>query len=354
MTRASSLLALPWVLVLGCGGGGATSDAGSAGNDAGTSDAAPVPDGGAAHDAAGITDGGGHDAYVLPRTDAGSSTFAGGDASGTWCGDVTVTAAARVPAGATLSICAGATVHFAATAGVTIDGTLVAAGESGVRVLLTSDTSWPGLTITPTGALTATFTDIERSSYAINGQAGGTIAVEDSTIAADASSITINTATGGRFDRTQITGGTTVVITGGTLRMTDSTIDLGHPTASPDCTSWSGGGAVLDHVHFTGCHCPIHINSASLPVSITHSVLDGAGDPVMIGHATATITDNDLVGVSTLVLDIGDGDTVSCDVSNNWWDRSGAHAVDVGTRNVAQFTGTSTVASAPIPGAGPR
>lgn len=293
---------------------------------------------------------GGRDAPIT-AIDAGPETeVSGGDVGGSWCGAVHVTGAVTVPAGQTLTVCAGAIVRFEASASVTVLGTLALMGTGEARVILRSDTAWPGITVS--GTMTATFADVTDALTAISGSDTSTITVEDSTLVAEgAGAPLLRLANGGRFDRTSLLGGNTIPITGGILDMTDSFLDQMHPPSTPDCTDWAGGGMRLDHVHITGCHCPIHINSADEVVSITSSILDGAKNPIMIANCTATITHNHFVGTSTLVLDIGDGNGIDADLSDNYWDGG---PPNVGTRRPDQFTGTTTYSMTPFTDVGPR
>lgn len=301
-------------------------------------------DAGSARDAAGMPPG---DAGDVPPTDAGPRmviTVPGGDVMGDWCGDVTVTANVTVPAGATLTVCAGSVVTFDASVGMAVAGTLRLAGTAAAPIALTSSGRWQGLAVT--GELAGDFTDISRAGLAVEGRAGSTIRLDDSTIAM--SPQTISLLNGGTFDRTTVTGGNTILISGGVLHMTGSTIDFGHPTVSPDCTAFSGSGAVLDHVLFTGCHCPLHINSAPGGFMVTNSIFSDATNPVMIAGTVATFHGNHFLGVGTKMLDIGGG--ITADVSGNYW---GGGPADIGTSAPGQFTGADVFETMPIAGAGP-
>jgi hypothetical protein len=328
---------LLFVASSGCGGGPADSP-----------DTGPAP-----HDAASIDAGSADDAFVVhpdvgPRDDAGTTTVAGGDVSGTWCGVIEITGDVTVPAGQTLTVCAGAAVHVAAGVGIQVDGTLALPGVDGLRNTIDSPASFTGIAVN--GTLNGAFVDLSGAAQAISGTASSTITLNDSTISG--CDRTLALANGGTFDRTTITAGRTVTITGGVLRMTDSLLDLQHGPNPPDCTDWAGGGAVLDHVRFTGCHCPIHINSSSEEFTVTNSILDGSVNPVMIADSIAIFNFNNLIGVGVpgLVDDIGDRSGITCDVANNYWEGP----VRVATGNHSQFTGEDVVLDAPSPGAGPR
>lgn len=300
---------------------------------------------------AGRPDAGRSDAPRIP-VDAGPEMDVSGAVSGAWCGAIHVTADVTVAAGEALTICAGSVVRFDAATSITVDGTLAIQGTDTARVRLFSDASWTGIVLSGTGTLTATFTDISDATVAINGTDGGAFSFDDGTIVAESSSTpVIRVANGATIDRSTLTGGSTIPITGGVLRMTDSTIDQLHPIVTPDCTDWAGGGMVLDHVWITGCHCPIHINSATEEVTITNSILDGATNPIMIARSVATITHNNFAGTGTLVLDIGRDDGIEADVSDNYWDGG---APNIGTTRMSQFTGTDTFSMTPFTDVGPR
>ncbi|MCA9526398.1 MAG: hypothetical protein KC549_08900 [Myxococcales bacterium] len=156
-------------------------------------------------------------------------------------------------------------------------------------------------------------------------------------------------AGGGTFSHTTINGGDSLTLTGGVLRMTDSVLDLGHPQQSPDCTRISGGGLVLDHVRFTGCHCPLHIDRAPEGVEVTASILDGAANPVMIAQTTGRFTGNHLIGAQEDFLDIGGG--FSVDIAGNYY---GGDAPRLGSRDVGQFQHADDWSMTAFEGVGPR
>lgn len=314
--------------------------------------AGPSDGGGGRTDApAAIVDAGGGTDAPAPATDAGPPIVVdGGDVSGDWCGNIHVTASVVVPAGATLTVCAGSTVSLDDGVAISVAGTLALSGTAAARITLSAAsgaTRWGNLDVT--GTLDGDFADLSRGTTCIQGRAGSTIRVDDSSVVGCQRSMSL--ASGGTFDRTTVRGGATLNVTGGILRMTDSVLDLEHDIVPPDCTDWAGGGAILDHVHFTGCHCPIHINSSTLEVTITNSILDGATNPVMIAESVATFHGNHFIGTGTLVLDIGRTGDIEADVAGNYWDGG---APDIGTTRPAQFTGTADFVTTPIPGVGPR
>ncbi|MBI5503139.1 MAG: hypothetical protein HY907_23040 [Deltaproteobacteria bacterium] len=275
----------------------------------------------------------------------GPLVIAGGDVSGSWCGPSQVNASVTVPAGETLEICAGSVVTFAPEAAMTVAGTLALRGTAGARVTLTSSAQWPGLVVS--GTLDGAFADFRNAARCVDGRRGSAITIGDSTFeGCDAS---IRVASGGTFDRTVVRGGAALGISGGILRMTDSSIDLGHRGTPPDCTNFDAGGAVLDHVRIGGCHCPLHVNRTTEEVTVTNSVFDEAAVPVMIAQSTATFHGNHFLGSGPGMMDIGG--SIAADVAGNYW---GGGAPDISTSDPGQFTGTADYSTGPIPGAGPR
>lgn len=312
--------------------------------------AAP-PDGGSAapSDAGPIVP---HDAGVLPRPDAGAAAetlrIGGGDVSGRWCGAVEIAGSITVPAGQTLTICGGSTIDLLAATPrvrVTVQGTLRVEGTAGSPVWFEGAELWDGIKVG--GRLEGTGLELRGAAIGVDGLAGSSIELEHLRVIGAQRGMQLEN--GGTFRRTTIEGGSTITITGGVLRMSDSVIDLGRPLNGPDCTDWAGGGAELEHVRFTGCHCPIHINRASEPVSITGSIFDGASVPVMIARSNAVFHGNHFISTGPEFLDIGGA--IQADVSGNYW---GGNAPRITSGNMAQFTGTGDYSRTPIPGVGPR
>ncbi|MBX7196045.1 MAG: hypothetical protein K1X94_28575 [Sandaracinaceae bacterium] len=335
-----------WILgsglaVTACGPSPApTDDAGSRADAATSHDAAIVIDAFAAADAFASPD-----AFVP----TGTTHVAAGEASGAWCGSVIVDGTVHIAAGQTVTICAGSDVRVSAAAAIQVEGTLLAEGTSAGPITFggLADARWTGLVID--GTATLMHTTVRDATRAIEGRAGSIISVDHGGI--EASMQAFQLANGATFTSATILGGSTNGITGGVLAMTDVTLDLEHPVSGPDCTDWSGGGAMLDHVHLTGCHCPIHINRATAPIEITNSILDGASYPIMIAESDAQIHGNHLIDVANGILDIGDGAGITADVSGNYW---GGGAADISSSRPGQFTGADVVESAPIAGVGPR
>lgn len=248
--------------------------------------------------------GSGDDPPPSAGCDEPSREIAGGDVEGSWCGRVTLLSPVTVPEGRALSIEAGTIVDVAEGGAIVVDGALDLAGTAEAPIRISSDGFWSGVLVR--GALRGGFAAISGFNGELSLAAGGEIA------------------------------------------LTDVSLDMLVPVDGPDCTSINGGSLVLDHVRFTGCHCPIHINRADV-VNVTNSVFDGAANPVMIANAQATFSGNVFEGASTLMLDIGGG--VSASVGGNYWEGG---APDIGTNNPAQFSGVDDYATAPFAGAGPR
>jgi hypothetical protein len=290
-----------------------------------------------------------------PNPTPSPTTVPAGNVSGSWCGMVTVEGSVTIPSAQTLEVCAGASVQFASNAALTIAGTLQVNGTADQRVAFTAANRWNGIRVGTGGALHAVGLDVSKASLCLEGQAGSSIDLSSSTLVECGQSFRI--ANGATFDKTQITGGVTASITGGTLAMTDSVIDLQYPTGNgPDCTDWAGGGATLDHVRFTGCHCPLHFNSTNLPIRITNSIFDHGSVPVMIaGSMDAIFTSNDFRSSGPQFLDIGGG--IHADIAGNFWGDQNAttgQAPGVSTADISQFSGMGSYVTTPITGAGPR
>lgn len=280
----------------------------------------------------------------------GSTEVTGGDVSGSWCGDYLIKGDVKVPSGSSLMVCAGSGLHFESSVGMRVEGTLHLMGESGQLISLDSASgeAWDGLTVS--GTLHAAFMKITGASVGITGQNSSTIGVEDSEISN--SNFTLQLSNGGSFERTQLKGGNTVYLYGGSLSMVDTLLDLEHPTRAPDCLNVSGGNFSLDHSRITGCHCPLHITATADSCSVTNSILDGASDPLMIANTVAVLSGNTIDGTEHDILDIGGTSTgISAVVSGNYW---GGGAPDISTSFSSQFVGAEDYLSSAPEGVGPR
>lgn len=276
----------------------------------------------------------------------GPVALTGGALTEDVCGVVTVSGSIEIPEGETVTVCAGSTVTFERDVALTIAGTLYFAGTADARIQLSSDARWDGIVVS--GTLEADFTDIYDAEMAIEGLADSVVRFDDGFISARATR-SARLANGGTFDRTRIFGGSTLRVTGGTLRMTDTEIDLDHPTLSPDCTAVSGAGMVLDHTRFTNCHCPIHINSIDGELTITNSVFDGATYPVMIARASGTFSNNVFEGTRAQLQDIGG--SIDVDLAGNYY-VGDADILD--TDDASQFRNVEDALGERPAGVGPR
>lgn len=285
-----------------------------------------------------------------PPVDAGAEMLiAGGEASGDWCGNLHVTANVTVPAGSTLTVCAGSFVSFDAGVGITVVGTLVLAGTvAGGPITLgpaTAGGMWSGLSID--GTLDGDFVELSRATVGVSGGDASDIRLGESSLTDCGAGFSLDN--GGTFERVTILHGTTNLVHGGLLVMTDSVVDFDHAGVSPDCIDWRAGGGTLDHVRVSDCHCPLHIAGATEEITVTNSILDGAANAVMLASVTAEFHGNHFEGVSTLMLDIG-GD-IDANVSGNYW---GGDAPDIGSVRLDQFIGADVFSTTPIAGVGPR
>lgn len=274
------------------------------------------------------------------------SDIAAGDVSGAWCGAVSVLGDVVVPVGQTLTVCAGATVSFTAGSSLTVRGTLQVDGTSAAPVFFYAAAAdrWPG--IGAQGTVVATYFDVSGAAVALETLAGADVTVTRGWLHDNDYGLRIGG--GGTFDHVAVSGGSTVSMSGGQLSMTDSIIDLIHPTLSPDCTNFSGGGATLTHVRFTGCHCPLHFTHTDGDVTIADSLFDGAAVAMMIAETRATAHGNAFIATGSAIQDIGGG--IVADVSGNYWEAPTA----LSTTMAAQFTGADMQLDAAPADVGPR
>ncbi len=269
-----------------------------------------------------------------------------GPVSGAWCGEVTVDGQVTIAQGETLTVCAGSRiiVQGGANATVRVAGTLTIEGTAEAPVAITGQ-GWAGLQVGGT---------MQGAHLSIDGAETGLAGLRDSQITLAYTEIrdcgaALSVANGATFDHLQAVGGSSVRITGGLLRLTDSVIDLQRPVNGADCLVFGRGGATIEHSRVTGCHCPLHINQADLPITVTNSILDGASFPVMIANAQAEFHMNHLSGTAADFDDIGGN--IQANVTDNYYDGG---PPDISSGNPAQFQGSGMYRQDPIPGVGPR
>jgi hypothetical protein len=269
-----------------------------------------------------------------------------GAVAGRYCGDITVDGQLTVAAGETLTLCAGAhvLVEGGPNAILRIAGTLTSEGTAEAPVVIEGE-GWAGLQIG--GRFDARHTRIRGAENCLVGLGDSLISTEHLHLSECLA--TMNLANGGDFRSLTALGGASIRIGGGALNLTDSVVDLQRPVVGPDCLVYARGGGTIEHSRLTGCHCPIHVNAADLPVVVTDSILDGASYPVMLANLNATFHRNHLSGTVDDFLDIG-GQIVA-DISDNYYD-GGPPAVNSGNRG--QFTGIGEWRADPVPGVGPR
>jgi hypothetical protein len=312
----------------------------------GAADAAVAPDAAAPVDSGVIL------ADASEPIDSGQApmTIAGGDVSGSWCGLVEVTGNVNVPSGESLELCAGADVRFDPAVTLTITGTLRVQGTAAARARLSQrdplpGRSWGGVLVG--GRLEGTALEISGAGVCLNGRPSSSIELDGAWLTGCGTGFIL--ANGGIFRRLTVLGGGTTQISGGSIEITDSTIDLQVGAFGPDCTNWSGGEGTLDHVRFTNCHCPLHINATAGPFVVTNSIFDGASVPVMIARTSGRFTHNHFVGSQSAFLDIGG--SIAVDVAGNYW---GGGTPTISTTNPSQFTGAADYSTAPFSDVGPR
>jgi hypothetical protein len=235
--------------------------------------------------------------------DVPSTTLPAGDVAGDFCGNLTAEGSLTVRE--TLRLGAGSVLVIPAAEEIRVDGVLELNGTKEWPIHLLSQDGWNGITVN--GTLRATFAKISGQFGAIQQNSG-------------------------------------------LVEMSDTQLDLLSPVTGQDCTNVDGGAMTLDHVHITGCHCPIHINASTGPVSISGSILDGASNPIMIGSTEgAEVHGNHLLGVLAPLLDLGGG--VRGSFSGNYY---GGGAPNVESPDPSQFAGADDYEREEIPGVGPR
>jgi hypothetical protein len=274
----------------------------------------------------------------------GAVVIAGGDVAGMWCGIYAVTGDARVPPGQTLSLCPDTRVSFADGVVLEVEGTLTVDGSTAIARLFANDDRWGGLRVN--GAFEANGVEISGAEQCVVGGPSSAIRIERAMILACGQSLQL--ANGITLREATVLGGDTAVVTGGTFDVARTTLDLRHPLAAPDCTHFNGGGAVIDHVRFTGCHCPLHFSRASAPVTVTASIFDGATIPAMLASMDVTFTGNHFEGSGPHLQDIGGRFTAN--IANNYFEGG---PPEISTDDPSQFIGADMYSTEPFAGVGP-
>lgn len=288
------------------------------------------------------------DAPAMP-TDAGDMRedlqVAGGDVQGQWCGNIDVQDSVVIPSGQTLFVCEGTSISVAEGARIRIDGTLELRGTARQPIRIEGQ-DWLGLVTN--GTLQGTFAEVRGAGVCVKGNDGGEIALHDSYL--HDCGQTLSAVNGAHMDRSILEGGSSVSMMGGTLKMTDSVIDLMHDTAAPDCTRLSNASVELSHVHFTGCHCPLHFDSGgATDIIVEDSVFDGATYPAMVAKVRGRFTRNHFSGTAADFLDIGG--SIDLDIADNYF---GGNAPKISGGPVEQFKNREKFLSEPVAGVGPR
>lgn len=273
-------------------------------------------------------------------------TVPAGPVSGTWCGSVALEGSVSILPGERLEICEGSEIWAptAAVFEVQSGATLAIQGTSEAPVRWTGP-DWTGLVVE--GRLEGVGLELRGAVLAIESLEGSSIELSDVTIAESEQSLRL--AGDSTWDRLTVLGGYTARFDGGLLVMRDSVIDLGHPAVSPDCTGFNGGGATLEHVWITGCHCPLHFNRMDEAVTVTDSILDDAAYAVMLTQTSATFRGNHLASSNSHILDIGG--SFFADVAGNYWEGG---APNLSSADMSQFVGVADYATEPFADVGPQ
>jgi hypothetical protein len=263
--------------------------------------------------------------------------------SGFWVGRVEIASEVRVPLGATLHVCPGTVIAASEGSKIIVDGTIEFAGESSMRIQF-EDADWEGIEVS--GSLESEHTAFAGADVCIRGLEGSRLHLSSSTFLCGQAFRVKNGAT---LDHVFIQGGLGIYAEGGMVTMRDSKIDLSHPGLPPDCTYWLGGGGDIDHVHFTGCHTPLHVLRAPDGFIATNSIFDGSSLPIVISDTHGALHGNHILFGAPQLLD--GGGNLSLDVSGNYW---GDHAPRIATSQPQQFTGLDDYSLTPLEGVGPH
>jgi hypothetical protein len=266
-----------------------------------------------------------------------------GDVTGLWSGRVEVTGEVTVPADARLDVCPGTVI--AATGKIVVEGMLVFHGTQVAKVIF-EDLEWDGLDVR--GIITGSYVVLTGAEICMNGGPEAEIDLAYATF--DGCFQAFRVKNGARFDHLTIRNGTLgPYMEGGMVTMVDTLIDLYHDLYPPDCTYWLGGGGDLDHVHFTGCHTPLHVLRAPDGFRVTHSIFDGASLPVNVAETHGSITHSHILFGAPQLLD--GGGKLDLDVSGNYW---GGNEPRVATHQPSQFKGLDNFFWEPLEDVGPR
>jgi hypothetical protein len=211
--------------------------------------------------------------------------------STTWSGTMDVAKQTIVESGVTLTIAAGTTVHFATGTGITVQGTVDVQGTRTSLVHLSPSTAGEhhfGFSIPSGGEL--------KMTYAV--QIGGGIEVTGSGKATV--SDTAMSQSGGDF----------LVVGGGTVNVTYSSIGL---AAGTDST-----------------HCNMHFDGAT-KIAVTHSNISGVPYGLMLyGGTGVDLTYNNWFGNQNDIA-TQPGPPVSADISFGWFDTAAPASGGVAT-----------------------
>jgi hypothetical protein len=217
---------------------------------------------------------------AVPGTcDEDTTQLPAGNASGDVCGNISAAGSLLVPEGATLTIGKGSVLAMAQDASIEIDGTLVINGAPGAPVTLTSATDWQGLVVA--GSLTATtarmfghnagifqssgtasLTDVEIDEGHADISpdcvtlAGGTIAIDHTSIRGCHCPLHISESDGVTIDNTVLDGADPIMIARANANVHHSHLlaldaaidDIGGNFTADISGNYYGGGAPTIHV----------------------------------------------------------------------------------------------------------
>lgn len=227
-------------------------------------------------------------------------------ANTTWSGLVKIHAAITVASGVTLTVDPGTVIQLDASAGITVNGTVMINGAKGNVVTIgpaTGNKYWRSWTVT-TGTLNMSYVEQTGGAFSISGT--GKVIARDSEFSNAGSSVDM------------------FVASGGTLDLQYSW--LGEPEGTTDTT-----------------HCNMHFQGSTFTsLTISHSNVSTAAFGIMLYGGDVDLTYNNWFGNST---DVDRQLTGKGDLSNGYFKKGNPTSASLTTNNMA----TAMVADA-----GPR
>jgi Right handed beta helix region len=276
----------------GSGGGSATGGSSSTGGAPGTGGNEGT--GGDVSGSGGSTgtggDNGGSDSGAAGAAGSVIMVPDGGTPSETICGDVNLAATRIIDVGKVVAICAGANIKAAATASLTVRGTLLIQGAQGNPVKLSSAGTgkWPGLIVETGGNVISTYAEIHGAAVGVTAKVNSSFWFDRLLI--DTADALLDLSSSGSISHAVMHGAgkaqsdIPILISSASPKFTDVLIDNGPGKGgSPDTVIIKGAAsaASFDHVEISSSHCTFHFNGGS-GCSITNSYIHDAAYGLMV------------------------------------------------------------------------